>query len=206
MIDGLLFGVLPYLSLAALIAVPLVGRLGALRPRVPPYRFVAHRGPGFAATALAAGGIGVAAGHLFALAFPSAILAAAPSPLLLLALETASLVAGLLLALGVAGLAWWTWKEPRVRAVALLADRIVFALLALEVATGIGTALAHRWGAVWGAAVVVPYVRSVFTGAPEPELPGSLPVLVQAHLAGAWLLMVALPFSARGRFRRGHRR
>jgi len=62
-----------------------------------------------------------------------------------------------------------------VRAVTSLMDGIVLTLVGLQVLTGVLTAVLHRFGSVWGLGVMVPYVRSLLSLQPRPDLLAPMP-------------------------------
>jgi len=74
-------------------------------------------------------------------------------------------------------------------------DLAVLGLLFLQVALGLGTALSLRWGAAWSAGTVVPYMWSIFTLQPDAAYIAGMPLVMKAHIVGAWLFLIMLPFS-----------
>ncbi len=137
----------------------------------------------------------VLAGHLVALVLPRGLLLWNTVPLRLLLLEATGLALGLLALAGVLILAWRRLSDARVRSVTSRMDVVVLALLVLSMATGILTAVLYRYGSVWFTAVFTPYLWSLVTLRPRPELPADLPWMVQLHALNFFVLLAVLPFS-----------
>jgi nitrate reductase gamma subunit len=74
-------------------------------------------------------------------------------------------------------------------------DVVVLILVLAQIATGMWIALGYRFGSFWGTSVFVPYVWSLITLRPRPELVAPLPFVLQLHAALFWLFLVAFPFS-----------
>jgi nitrate reductase gamma subunit len=74
-------------------------------------------------------------------------------------------------------------------------DLVVLFLLFLQVILGILTAMTYRWGSVWSTETTTPYLWSLLTLHPDPLYVAGMPLLVKAHLTGAWVILLAIPFS-----------
>lgn len=134
-------------------------------------------------------------GHLIGFLFPSKILLWNSVPIRLVILEVTALAFALLALVGLALLIKRRLGHPRIRAVTSWMDILVLGLLLAQVATGIGTAVTCRWGSSWYAAVVTPYLRSIFVLTPKVELVSGLPWLPKLHIIGAMVIVGVLPFT-----------
>lgn len=134
-------------------------------------------------------------GHLVAFLFPQQILAFNSVPVRLLILEVTALVFGLMALFGLVMLIYRRSTNTRIQAVTTKMDVIVLIMLLVQVASGVGTALFYRWGSSWYVTALVPYLKSVFTLAPNLDLVSPLPWLVKVHIVNAFLLIGILPFT-----------
>lgn len=136
----------------------------------------------------------VLAGHLVALLIPKAILAWNAVPVRLIVLETISLAGGLLALGGFAAAIVRRATTPAVRRTTTGFDWAVFGLLFSQIATGVALSILYPWGSSWYASGAVPYLRSLFALQPDASAIAAMPLLVQAHVVLAWLLVAV--FSA----------
>ncbi|MEA3502371.1 MAG: respiratory nitrate reductase subunit gamma [Actinomycetota bacterium] len=83
----------------------------------------------------------------------------------------------------------------RVQVVTSKMDVVILILLLTQIITGMWIALGYRFGSFWGTSVFVPYVWSLITLRPRPELVAPLPFVLQFHAALFWLFLMAFPFS-----------
>ena len=86
----------------------------------------------------------------------------------------------------------------------LCADSIIFVVyiifliefvLLVQFGLGIWIAVELRWGSQWYAAVMVPYLRSIFTLDPNISAVSAMPIAVQLHVIGAFLFILLIPFT-----------
>jgi nitrate reductase gamma subunit len=83
----------------------------------------------------------------------------------------------------------------RVQVVTSKMDVVILILVLAQIITGMWIALGYRFGSSWGTSVFVPYVWSLITLRPRPELVAPLPFVLQFHAALFWLFLMAFPFS-----------
>lgn len=83
----------------------------------------------------------------------------------------------------------------RVQVVTSKMDVVILILVLTQIVTGMWIALGYRFGSFWGTSVFVPYVWSLITLRPRPELVAPLPFVLQFHAALFWLFLMAFPFS-----------
>lgn len=139
---------------------------------------------GVAATALA---------HVIGLALPAVVAGFASSPWRLYLLEGSGFLFGALMLVGLLPLLGRAltrdaghgkrWRE--------LADCLFLSGLFVAVLSGLATAVLYRWGALWSAGTMTPYLQSLARGAPAAGLIEQLPLLVRIHVM-AWLVLIAL--------------
>jgi nitrate reductase gamma subunit len=141
---------------------------------------------------------GLAAGHLAALLAPWALVGLGAVTWRLVLLEATGI------GLGLAALAAWVrallraLRSPGRSLVTDLGEPLFLAVLGVAVASGVGTALVHRWGSSWSAVTVTPWARSLTTGRPAVELVAGLPSVVRLHLFASFAALAAFPLSRAG--------
>jgi nitrate reductase gamma subunit len=89
-------------------------------------------------------------------------------------------------------------RFPRLRVTTTRMDVLVFALLAIGIATGMWATVASNLGEeIHYRETVAPYFRSLFAGDPQPELMvgGEVSFVFQFHVVFVWLLYATWPFS-----------
>ncbi len=117
------------------------------------------------------------------------------NPSRLYTLEVVGLALSLLALVGLALLIVRRLAVRRVRTVTTPMDWVLLVALAAQVALGIWVALGYRWGSEWYVHTVVPWLHSLFKLNPKPEYMTSLPVVVQIHAVGGFLLIALFPFT-----------
>ena len=133
--------------------------------------------------------------HLAALLFPKGLMLWNSVPIRLYLLEFSGLclaiwgLVGLLLLLG------RRMMDARVRAVTTTMDVVILLLLLVTMVSGIVTATSYRFGSVWFTGVLTPYVWSLLTLRPKPELVAPLPWVIQLHVLNFFVLLAIFPFS-----------
>jgi len=201
MTDQFLFIVSPYLTAAA--SVP-----GA----VARYAWSARRGGGDASSARGVEtaahparaawrwAIGlVAAGHLFALAFPESVLRWNQQPLRLIALESAGLASAMAALAALVAIAVRRVRASDAGAVRSPFDVVVWTLVLVEIVSGLAVALLYRWGSSWSAVTIAPYVQSLVRLDPDATLVARLPLAARLHVFCAFALFAVLPYSGAAR-------
>ncbi len=137
----------------------------------------------------------VLAGHLIGFLFPREVLAFGSIPARLLIMEVTALIFGMMALFGVSMLAYRRFTNPRIKVVTTGMDIFILCLLIWQVFSGVLIALLYRWGINWYTVSLVPYLRSVFTLAPNLNYVAPLPHLIKYHVVGALLIMAFIPFS-----------
>ena len=137
----------------------------------------------------------VLAGHVVAWLCPREILAWNSVPLRLYVLEIAALVFGLLALLGLVNVLVRRLVNSRVRVVTSGADWILYALLLVQVISGVYVAVFHPWGSSWFAAAMSPYLWSLVKLNPDIATVVALPLAVKLHIISAYLVIGFFPFT-----------
>lgn len=133
--------------------------------------------------------------HLAAWLCPRQILAWNSNPVRLWALEITALAFGLLTLLGLLNLLIRRLTYSRVQVVTSRADWVLYALLLVQVASGVYVAIFHPWGSSWFAAALSPYLWSLLTLNPNIATLVGLPWAVKLHIANAFLVIGFFPFT-----------
>ena len=192
----LLFGIFPYVAVALAIG------LGILRYKKNRYsvsslssQFLENRRLYWGTMSFHWGILIVLAGHLIGLLFPRSVMAFNAVPVRLAILETTALAFGLLALLGIVLLCARRVNSPRIRAVTSRWDILLLAILVVQIATGVFTAIFYRWGSAWYVQTATPYLISIGRLSPDIALVASLPIMVKIHIASAFSLVAVLPMT-----------
>jgi nitrate reductase gamma subunit len=134
-------------------------------------------------------------GHLIAFLFPSSVLAWNGEPVRLLILEVSSFAFALSALAGLLLLIKRRLENPRILIVSNKMDMLVYTVLITQIVTGLGVAFFVRWGSSWFAAVLTPYLRSIFALNPDIAAVSAMPWLVQLHIISAFFMIAIIPFT-----------
>jgi len=192
----LIFVVIPY----AAVVLAVTGSI--LRFRYRPWtvtsatsQLLEHRKLYWGSIAFHWGILLVLAGHLLAVIAPMLVDAWNASPWRLFAIQATGLALGLWALAGLLVLGWRRLSDGRVRAVTLPMDVVLLVLLFVSVVTGVVTGIFYGSGMFWFTSLATPYLRSLVTFAPRPDLIIDLPVVIQIHVMNLFVLLAVLPFS-----------
>jgi len=194
--DPLLLGVLPYVS----VVVFLLGTIERYRMNRFSYsslssQFLENRRHFWGNVPFHYGILVVLAGHVVAFLIPRQLLWWNSVPVRVFVLEVAALVFGLLCAVGLVVIVMRRLEGEKVKQVTSRADWVVYALLIVQVVSGVLVAVLHPWASSWFAVAVVPYLRSLLRLAPDLAVVAAMPFLVKLHVVNAYLLIGFVPFS-----------
>jgi len=134
-------------------------------------------------------------GHLVAFLIPGVWQSLMSVPLLLIFVEILGLAAAVMCLIGLAVLFFRRLTTGTLQKTTKLADFIVTSLLIAQVALGFIVAIGYRWGASWSTGTLTPYVWSLITLSPDITVVRDMPLPIQLHLTGAWLILLVLPFT-----------
>jgi nitrate reductase gamma subunit len=196
-LDHLLFAVLPYVAVVAFLAL-----VAARRYRVPPFDTPHPAAPLLAEPRryaerflFGAGLLAILGGHVLAFLIPGQVLLWNNDPLRLYVLEVSALVFALMTLAGLLLTVARCAFSATARGGVGLADWLLYALLLVQVGSGIFVALFYFPGSSWYAISAVPYLRSLVRLEPDLGAISAMPAAVKLHLAAAWVLLLFLPFT-----------
>jgi nitrate reductase gamma subunit len=195
-LDILLFGVFPYAAMLLFLVVTIQ------RYRSSTYsysslssQFLENKEHFWGMVPFHYGMLTVLLGHVVAFLVPRSILWWNGHPARLYILEVSALIFGMLTLLGVISLMIRRAKTPRLRPVTTPLDWILLVLLLTQVVTGVGTAIFYNWGSSWFASTLSPYLWSLVKMNPDITYVTPMPLLVQLHIIGNFVLIALFPFT-----------
>jgi len=134
-------------------------------------------------------------GHLVAFACPKVVLAWNSDPVRLIAHEGLGFTFAVALVVGLIALILRRLFNPRLKVVTTRMDLLVEFVLLAQVLLGCWIALGYRWGSSWFAADLSPYLWSIFKLNPQPEAVVAMPLVIKAHIVGAFSILLIFPFT-----------
>ncbi len=203
MLDSILFVALPYVALI----VFLVGSIYRYKQRgfqvsSLSSQFLEGRTLFFGSQFFHWGVIFLFLGHLIGFLFPSAVIAWNGSPWRMIIIEWSAFGFALCMLFGLAVLIYRRMTNKRVQVVTNKMDIVVYILLIVQVISGLAVAYYGQWGSSWFASVMTPYLRSIFTFSPNPELVATLTtsndmldLMIQIHVVNAFIIIGMIPFT-----------
>lgn len=194
--NNLEFVIFPYLSLAVLIVASIYRSV--YRPFTISSlssQLLERRKLYWGSIALHYGILLVLLGHLLALLLPQSLLLWNAVPVRLYLLEITGLALGIWATAGLLILVWRRLSERRIRVVTTPMDLVVLAFLLISAISGILIATLYRFGSYWFTGVFTPYLWSILTLSPRPELVAPLPWIIKLHVLNFFILLIVFPFS-----------
>jgi nitrate reductase gamma subunit len=134
-------------------------------------------------------------GHLVAFWFPASVLSWNADPVRLFAHESLSFTFAVAVVVGLCALILRRLINPRLKVVTTKMDLFLEFVLLFQVLLGCWIALGYRWGSSWFAADLSPYLWSIFKLNPQPEAVYAMPLVVKAHIVGAFSIFLIFPFT-----------
>ena len=134
-------------------------------------------------------------GHLLAFLFPGWVLSLNSNQTNLVIFEMLGFTFGLGALLGLVWLFIRRLGNERVQMVTNRMDIFIELLIIIQVALGCWIAYAHRWGSVWFASDLSPYLWSLFKLNPQIAAVVDLPGAVLIHIVVAFVILALIPFS-----------
>ncbi len=134
-------------------------------------------------------------GHLPAFLVPELWKSLTSNFVFLLTVETVGVMASILCIAGLIILIVRRVVSGKLQQVTTVIDILLLVLILLQVVIGLSMALMHRWGAVWSTGTTTPYLWSILTFRPDISYIEEMPLLVQAHIVMAWIILMLVPFS-----------
>lgn len=195
-IHELLFITLPY-GVVALFLFATIRRFRGAKFTYSSYssQFLENRHQFFGAVPWHYGIIALFFGHLIGFLFPSLVLWGTRYPIGLYIIELGALIFAFVALFGMANALIRRLTNPRITVVTTRMDWIILLMLLVQVMTGIWVATSVRWGSQWFAAVLSPYLWSLFTFRPDVSGVSMLPLAVKIHILGAFAIFALFPFT-----------
>jgi len=134
-------------------------------------------------------------GHMVVFLLPDAVLAWNSDPVRLILHEGVSFTFAVAVVVGLVGLILRRLLDPRLRVVTTRMDYFVEFMLLAQVLLGCWIALGYRWGSSWFAADLSPYLWSVIKLNPQTEAVVAMPLVIKAHVVGAFSILLIFPFT-----------
>ena len=134
-------------------------------------------------------------GHLIGFLFPSSVISFTGQPTRLLIIEISAFAFGLLSLFGISTLIFRRIAVPKLKTVTSKMDVVVYALIVLQVISGLWIAYFERWGSAWFAISLAPYLKSIFLLTPNYEAVAAMPISIKLHVAGAFVFVAIIPFT-----------
>ncbi len=195
-LDQFLFVVLPYIALFTFV-------LGVLyRYRTDPFtfsslssQFLENEQHFWAVVPFHFGIIAVLLGHVVAFAFPRSILLWNSEPLRLYILEVSALIFGMLTAIGLLNIMFRRGLRSSLRMVTSTTDWVLYALLLVQVLSGVSIAIFQPWGSSWFASALAPYLLSILKLQPDIFAVQSMSWLIKLHIVNAAVVIGFFPFT-----------
>lgn len=194
--DFLLFGVLPYLSIVLFLVVT----IQRYRQRRYTYsslssQFLENKQHFWGSVPFHYGLLLTLGGHIGVFLLPEWLLAWNSLPVRLILLEITGLGLALLTLVGLINILIRRIKNSKIRLVTTIGDWIVYALLLVQVLSGVGIAIFHSWGSSWFATSATPWLWSLIKLSPDVTAMAAMPHLVKLHVVNAFLLIAIFPFT-----------
>ena len=194
--DQFLFVVLPYVCLFTFFLMTIYRyRMQSFSYSSLSSQFLENEQHFWAVVPFHYGILAVTAGHLIAIFIPGTVLLWNGDPLRLYLLEITGLALGLLTLIGLVGIVIRRVTSPKVRVVTSPSDWVLFAMLMMQVISGVAIALFHPWGSSWFASNLSPYLWSVFSLQPDISYVTAMPHTVKFHIVLAFLIVGYFPFT-----------
>jgi respiratory nitrate reductase gamma subunit len=195
--DQLLFALLPYVAVVIFFLLIFARRYGVapFGQTRPLAALVVTPQQRRERLLLAYGILVILAGHFLAFLVPEQVLLWNSNPVRLYVLEISALVFALMTLVGLVLTVVRCLSSAEARQGIRASDWLLYALLLVQVASGVYVALFYPWGSSWFATSLVPYLRSVVKLDPDISYLGGLPAPVKMHIVNAYVLVAFLPLT-----------
>lgn len=195
-LDPLLFAVLPYMAFFSFLLVT----IQRYRQRTFSYsslssQFLENQKHFWSLVPFHYGILIVLAGHILAFFFPRELLAFNSRPIRLYLLEITGLMFGLMTVVGLVAAIVRRATETKIRMLTTTSDWLVYAMLLIQVISGVYVALFHPWGSSWFASSVTPYIWSLVALNPDVATMAAMPWAVKIHVVNAYVMIGFFPFT-----------
>ncbi len=137
----------------------------------------------------------VLAGHMVALLIPRGLQIWNGQELRLTILEVTGFAAALMAFFGLAQILVRRMTNEKVRAVTNRMDVLLYAVLMIQIISGMVVAVRYPWGSQWFTTTATPYVWSLVTFQPDPDYIAVMPWEIKFHIVNAWVFVMLIPFT-----------
>ncbi|MFO0981319.1 MAG: respiratory nitrate reductase subunit gamma [Planctomycetota bacterium] len=194
--DFVWFGVLPYVVMVVFFLVT----IQRYRQRKFTYsslssQFLENQHHFFGSVPFHYGILVVLSVHALAFVAPAGVLWWNASPWRLYAGEVIVLAFAILTLVGLINIMLRRRTNRLARKVTTIGDWIIYALLSIQVVTGIGIAVFYGWGSSWFATSAAPWLWSLVKLSPDVSYISPLPWIAKLHFVNAFLLIGVFPFT-----------
>ena len=195
-LNNFLFIALPYIA----VAIFLVGSIQRYRSTAFKFsslssQFLEGRKLYSGAMAFHFGILTVFLGHLMTFLFPEITLKINSNPVRLIVMEVLAFTFGLSALIGLISLFIRRITDARVKKVTNRMDIIIEILILAQIILGCWIAIGYRWGSSWFASDLSPYLWSIVFLNPQIEAVKAMPIVIQAHIVGAFIFLAMIPFT-----------
>jgi nitrate reductase gamma subunit len=196
MVNNFFFGIMPYLTLLALIAGMSTFYFGKrLKITSLSSQFLESNLLFWGSNAFHYGLAVLFCGHLIAFIAPTLLIAWNTNILRLIIVEIIGFSSGLLSFLGLIILIYRRLIKHNLQIILNSADIALYVLLFVQIFTGLWIAVMNKWGSAWFASTLTPYNWSVFKFNPDVNLISAMPLSIKLHIVNAFLLIAIIPFT-----------
>ncbi|MEK7719636.1 MAG: respiratory nitrate reductase subunit gamma [Bacteroidota bacterium] len=133
--------------------------------------------------------------HIIGFLIPQSIISITASPTGLMVIEVMAFAFGLVTLTGIILLIMRRIQVKRLHSVTSPMDLVVYIIIFAQVLTGILVAYFNRWGSIWFASSLVPYLRSLVILSPDISVISTMPLLIKIHTISAFVFIGLIPFT-----------
>ena len=133
--------------------------------------------------------------HLIGFLIPKTIISLTASPTAMMVMEVIAFAFGIVTFIGIVLLILRRIQVKRLHSVTSPMDLVVYLIIFSQVLSGILVAYFNRWGTVWYASSLVPYLRSLLIFTPDTAVITTMPWLVKLHVISAFIFIGLIPFT-----------
>lgn len=134
-------------------------------------------------------------GHLVGFLFPGLIVSLGSNPQNLVIFEMVGFTFGMGTVFGLVWLFLRRIGNDRVQMVTNQMDIVIELLIIVQCVLGVFIAFSYRWGSIWFASDLSPYLWSVLALNPQTAAVTAMPVAVLIHVVVAFVILGMIPFT-----------
>lgn len=191
--DFLLFGAFPYVALVMFLVGTIARYKTGFKYSSLSSQFLETKKLFLSSVPFHVGILVVLLGHLIGFLFPSVFLSFGGQSLV--TFEIVALSFAFAAIVGLISLFIRRATSERLRMVTNKMDVLIELLLMAQFIIGIWIAVELRWGSGWYASNMAPYLQSIWTLNPDVAAISVMPLLIQLHIVGAFLIVFLIPFT-----------